>query len=184
MCGQTPDQLQLRQLGIQGLGLVSPPHHHWIICVSGSGKTKQQEQDTEHNCPSCRYGVVFQGFQASPLLPSVAQVWAQLTPCDDELADLSLYTKLMSRQPANCLTINSDQQRKFQWCRLSSIDHHLPKTKTRTKRIADEGFSLPLLDAEGIFALGSNRLATTGMRRFVGPNRSGGSNDASRLTSY
>jgi hypothetical protein len=100
MCGQTPDQLQLRQLGIQGLGLVSPLHHHWIICVSGSGKTKQQEQDTEHNCPSCRYGVVFQGFQASPLLPSVAQVWAQLTPCDDELADLSLYTKFMSRQPA------------------------------------------------------------------------------------
>lgn len=51
MCGLTPDQLQLRQLGIQGLGLVSPPHHHWIICVSGSGKTKQ-EQETEHMCPS------------------------------------------------------------------------------------------------------------------------------------
>jgi hypothetical protein len=133
MCGQTPDQLQLRQLGIQGLGLVSPLHHHWIICVSGSGKTKQQEQDTEHNCPSCRYGVVFQGFQASPLLPSVAQVWAQLTPCDDELADLSLYTKFMSRQPATACPSTAINSESFNGADFRQLITICPKQRLAPK---------------------------------------------------
>jgi hypothetical protein len=81
---------------------------------------------------------------------------AHLTPCDDELADLSIYTKFMSRQPATACPSTAINSEIFNGADFRQTITICPKQRLAPKgsstRVRFAKFPLSLVDAEGNLA--------------------------------